>query len=160
MKELPDWLWLIENWVTGGAHNGYTFPFLMGARAKKKGITKVTQKDSRQLIDEIFNQPVSGYIVQIILCPDLGVPVFGLYRELIQGKLFKSSITNLPSVFVRQDLVDEWGDSTETVISNILSESEKPIQESLFSRTFDRNWTQFSDIEIERINRLLKIEQL
>ncbi|MCJ7433278.1 MAG: hypothetical protein MUO77_07295 [Anaerolineales bacterium] len=43
MQELPEWLLLIEYWVTGGAHNGYTFPFLMGARAKQKGIEKVTQ---------------------------------------------------------------------------------------------------------------------
>lgn len=158
MQELPEWLLLIKYWVAGGAHNGYTFPFLMGARAKQKGIEKVTQKDARQLINEIFNQPVSGYIVQIILCPDLGVPVFGLYREQIQGNLFKSLVTNLPSVFIRQDLLDKWGDSVESVISNILNESEKPIQEGLFSRTFDRKWTQFNDMEIERINRLLKIE--
>jgi hypothetical protein len=158
MKESPEWLLLIKHWVKDGIHYGYTFPFLMGARAIQKGITKITPKDARQLIEEIFNPPVSGDVVQIILFPELGVPVFGLYKEPIPGKQFKSSITGLPSVFVRQDLLDKWGDSVEAVISNILNESEKPIQEGLFSRTLDKKWTPFSDMEIENINRLLDIE--
>jgi hypothetical protein len=154
-QKLPDWFVLIEHWVSRGG-NGYSVPFLVGARAKHRGITNVTEEYASTLLDEIFNSPIQNQVVQIILCPDLGVPVFGLSREEIHGKLFHSAITNHPSVFVRQDLLNEWGESTDEVFKGILSESRQPIQDSMFSRDFDHTWGRFSETELVRIDRLLK----
>jgi len=56
-KDFPDWLTLIEHWVKLGG-NGYTLPFLVGARAINKGLASVQDDDVRQLLDEIFNHPV------------------------------------------------------------------------------------------------------
>ena len=153
-KKLPDWFVLIEHWVSRGG-NGYSLPFLVGARARHRGVTNVTEEDARALLDEIFNIPVENQVVQIILCTDLGVPVFGLSKEKLQGKLFHSAISDAPSVFVRQDLLNTWGESVDEVFNGILSEFRQPIQEALFSRDFDHTWTPFSEIELERIDRLL-----
>ena len=150
-----DWFVLIEHWVAGGSHNGYTLPFLVGARARKRGTTNVTEQYARALLSEIFNSPIKNHIIQIILCPDLGVPVFGLYREEIKGKPFYSALTSAQSVFVRHDLLNKWGDTTQEVFKGILSEAKQPIQEGLFSRTFNQTWTHFSEMELERIDRLL-----
>ncbi len=152
---LPDWFVLIEHWVTRGG-NGYSLPFLVGARARRNSISNVTEEYTRALLSEIFNNPVKNHVVQIILCANLGVPVFGLSREKIQGKLFHSEITNAPSVFVRQDLLDTWGNSAKEVFNGILGEVKQPIQEGLFSRNFNHTWTPFGETEIEKIDRLLK----
>ncbi len=154
-KKTPDWFVLIEHWVSRGG-NGYSLPFLVGARARRRGDTDVSEEDARTLLDEIFNNPVKNQVVQIILCPNLGVPVFGLSREKIQGKLFHSTITNEPSVFVRQDLLNTWGESVDEVLNGILSEAKQPIQEGKFSRNFNHTWTPFSEIELQRIDRLLE----
>lgn len=157
MTENPDWLRLIRHWVIGGVHYGYSFPFLMGARAKKNRLDKITQKDTQLLIDEIFFHPVSGNIIQVIFCPELYIPVFGIYRNEkdVPGIFFPNTIQ--PSVFVQQHLINTWGNSIEKVIDSILAESEKPIQEGLFSRTVDRKWAKFSDEENDRINRILEV---
>lgn len=154
-EKAPDWFVLIGHWVSRGG-NGYSLPFLVGARARNKGDTNVSDEDARILLDEIFNHPVKNHVVQIILCPNLGVPVFGLSREKIQGKLFHSTITNEPSVFVRQDLINTWGESADEVLNGILREAKQPIQEGMFSRNFNHTWSDFSEIELQRINRLLE----
>jgi len=150
----PEWFVLIKYWASWGG-TGYTLPFLVGARARWRKMINVTEDDARVLLDEIFNHPIKNFIIQIILCPNLGVPVFGLYKETIPGKLFKSTITDLPSVFVRQDLIYKWGSSVEDVFNGILDEVKQPIQEGLFSRTLSKTWTPFSKEELERIDRLL-----
>jgi hypothetical protein len=153
-KKLPDWFVLIEHWVSRGG-NGYSLPFLVGARARHSGVTNITEQYTRTLLDQIFNSPVKNYVVQIILCSNLGVPVFGLSREKIDGKLFQSAITNAPSVFVRRDLLNTWGESTDEVFNGILNEFKQPIQDGLFSRNFDHTWSHFSETELARIERLL-----
>ena len=150
----PDWLILIKHWVSGGG-TGYSLPFLVGARAKNRKLESVTENDARVLLDEIFNYPVKNFIIQVIICPNLGVPVFGILKEQIPGKLFKSTIKNLPSVYVRQDLITKWGNSTDDVINGMVSDSKQPIEHNLFSRTFMQTWAPFSEEEIGRINRLL-----
>ncbi|MFZ5858428.1 MAG: hypothetical protein ACOYZ6_16505 [Chloroflexota bacterium] len=154
-QKLHDWFILIEHWVTRGG-NGYSLPFLVGATARHRGIVNITEDYAIALLGEIFNYPVNKHVVQIILCPNLGVPVFGLSRHEIQGKLFHSLVNNEPSVFIRQDLLNEWGKSRDEVINGIFDGAKKPIQDGLFSRTFDHTWALFSETEIERIDRLLK----
>lgn len=152
----PAWFVLIEHWVTRGS-TGYTFPFLVGARALCQGRKTATRDEAFILMNEILNQPVTGHVVELTWCADLDAPVFGLSREQIPGQFFNSTVTNKPSIFIRQDILTKWGTSDDNLISNLMDDSEKPITEGHFSRS-GKSWTPFTQSEIFRIMNLLQGE--
>jgi len=162
-RNLPDWLMLIEHWVNRGGI-GYTLPFLVGARSLKDNIASPTPNDASNLLKEIFVNPFE-YPLQIIFCGDLQSLVFGLYRRRgvfsrdeqpsTQGKMFNSPETNTPSVFVRQDMLDKYGDTSEQLINSIVEDFKDPIIKGIFSRSWDRKWSPLTKDETIRIKNIL-----
>jgi hypothetical protein len=128
---------------------------LVGARARHRGNTQVAEVYARALLQETFNEPITNFIVHIILCPNLGVPVLGRRREIIPCKFFNCAVTIKSSIFVRQNLMDRWGNITEEVFSGHLnSDVKQAINEGGFSRRAYK-WMLFDDMDLGRIDRLL-----
>jgi hypothetical protein len=153
-KKYPDWFILIKHWVDRGGQ-GYTLPFLVGARLYNKGIHKSTKEEVRKLLEEIFNNPVKGNIIQLTWCNNLSAVIFGLQKEEIPGKQIKSDVTEEDSVFVRNDLL-KFGNNTKEIINNLTEEYWIPIKEGLYSRNIYGNWVELDEDEIFRIDNLLK----
>lgn len=154
MNNRPDWQILIRHW-TRGSGIGYTLPFLVGARALTRGTSRATVDDARILLDEMFHPQAHSDVLQVVWCPNLDAPVFGLNKESIPGETITSAHSGAPSVIVRSDILRHWGPSVEEVIAGIIAHSQEALESGRFSRTWDQKWELFSDTEVSRIRNLL-----
>src|SRR2546421_154946 len=78
----PDWFIVIEQWVPRRmGHNGVTLPFLVGALDFKAGQRgRLDAHDVRQVLDEIVERPIEGYVTEVSWCFDIDAPVLNTKR--------------------------------------------------------------------------------
>src|SRR6266480_3790299 len=81
MMKKPNWFILIDQWKPQKmGYHGVTLPFLVGALAHKSGRRRTTLEDIKQLLDDIVNRPVEGYITEVSWCHDIDAPVLNVRR--------------------------------------------------------------------------------
>jgi hypothetical protein len=97
-------------------------------------------------------------MLELTWCGNLDAPVFGISRESIGGVTLVSKRNGIPSVRVRSDIQNLWGDTGESIIAGLLDHAAVPLAASHFSRTWDRRWTHFTDDEKIRISNILGID--
>ena len=155
-RDEPDWLVLIAHWCTRGG-TGYSLPFLLAARQMREGWPFITVENARNMLAEMFRPAVVRKPLSLTWCPDLDVPVFDLGDDLIRGIVLSSPHTSEPSLFVRQDIVERWSDTAESLEAGLLAHAEKPIVSGRVSRTWEREWAPLSQDESTRIRNLLHL---
>jgi hypothetical protein len=153
-RKNPDWFVLIEHWVSLGG-NGYSLPFLVGARASIKG-EKPTLNCAHSLLEEIFTNSMVEKRILITFCPNLGIPIFGLYRKRDIGEIEGHWCEQ---VFIRTDVFEHLNISDSANMAEItgclLEYGKEPIRKELYSRR-GQNWVKFTNQEVERIHNLLQ----
>jgi hypothetical protein len=156
MDQRPDWLLLIQHWVRGGG-TGYSVPFLVGARALSRGFDSASLNCARELLEEMLNPMGRHPTLELTWCRNLDVPVFGISRESIPGVTLASEHTGAPSVIVRSDIRELWGDTRHSIMAGLIDHAAVPIAAGHFSRTWDQSWTPFADEEKSRITNILSM---
>ncbi len=75
----PAWFVLIEEWSARGmGSRGPTLPFLAGALAHKSGDQPTSVDEIQGLLEEMANNPVSGYGISVSWCPTIDAPIFSI----------------------------------------------------------------------------------
>src|ERR1700754_2768393 len=88
-KKQPDWFLLIANWkVKNMGQNGVTLAFLVGALCHQLRKSIVTRDDVRNLLREIVNNPVSGYVTRVKWCNVIGAPVLSVLEVDSSNHIF------------------------------------------------------------------------
>src|SRR6266404_9757606 len=72
----PFWFRLTLAWCSG--RTGLTLPFIAGADAISHGLSPVSGNAAR-ILSEICSHNIPNHLVWIRTCPDLRVPVIGVY---------------------------------------------------------------------------------
>ena len=73
----PDWFLLIQQWrLKGMGEYGITLPFLVGALGYKSGESKLGVQHVRNVLNDIIERPVEGYVTEVRWCNGIDAPVF------------------------------------------------------------------------------------
>gem|GEM_PF-2155087 len=76
-----DWFVLIDQWTKRKMGDyGVTLPFLVGALGYKAGEKSLGASHVRELLAEMVNYPVEGYLTECRWCDDIEAPVFSVVQ--------------------------------------------------------------------------------
>jgi hypothetical protein len=91
----PFWFQLIKEWKTKKmGYYGISFPFLIGAIAKKFG-SNVNKEFIESVFQEIINNPTQGYYCEVRWCGNIDEPVVSVEsNSYIKKKSIQAQFTN------------------------------------------------------------------
>jgi hypothetical protein len=145
---------------------GVTLAFLVGALAHKGGRTRASVEDIQQLLDDIVNRPVEGYITEISWCLDISAPVLNV-RRLDDIYRMKGTASISPPSLRREsiafslNLQSRWRCKDGYVLlARLLEDARKPVSAGTYSRNrkagmAEYEYGDFELRELEFINRTL-----
>lgn len=138
IKQSPFWLTLLNYWCAN--RTGLTLPFIVGADAIQRE-AEVSPTDTRRLFNEIY---LNGG-VELIICPDIKVPILAISRSY-------------PAAF-RVHLDNTWGESDGEKLENFVTNAEHLVNAGRFSRTRyyqDTRWDKFQEEDLDFINSAIR----
>lgn len=96
----PDWFTLIQQWrLKDMGVYGVTLPFLVGALGHKSGESNLGTQHVHDVLNDIIERPVDGYVTEVRWCSDIDAPVFTVMPidSMSNQMLFKSFSPRLNS---------------------------------------------------------------
>lgn len=152
----PDWFMLLEQWKTKGmGEYGVTLPFLVGALGRS----------APQLLKEIINSPVSGYVTEVRWCADLSAPTFSVTKTTQSTMQLKSSVPDPngeTSLGFSQDLHSTLGlnckDASEC-LKKLIDHAAPAIERHTYSRNLSTvtRKTEWGPFTVEEINFIKEV---
>ncbi len=132
----------------GRGKSGLTIPFIIGSQHFLK--QKKYEYDIFQLIFEIVEK--GTFEVTLTLCPDIHTLILEIkkpYKNVYYPKINGNEQTNLS---VAINLIDEFGDTIENIISKLVEKFQDKINNGEFSAKNSQDqreaiWGSFSEIE-------------
>ena len=167
----PDWFILIEQWKPKGmGEYGPTLPFLVGAIAYKSGYTDLNVQQVRDVLNEIAQHPMEGYVTEVRWCHDIDAPVFNTRPIDFPYKMPSSVAIPRPSgkgesIVFSQNLQSSFHfDSTNpsTLIDRLIEQAMGPISEGLYSRQrkaggIEYEYGEFQAIDLGYIHKTIML---
>lgn len=141
----PDWFILIQQWrVKGMGEYGVTLPFLVGALGYKSGESTLDAQQVRNVLNNIIEHPVDGYVTEVRWCGGIDAPVFTVALiDNSSGRMpFKSYLTSPSSeeaaLGFSVDLQSEFGDlgckNAKECYEKLIDYAAKHTEQGQFSR--------------------------
>ena len=159
----PDWFILIEQWVPKGmGQHGVTLPFLVGALAHKSGQVDLNDQHVRDVLDDITQHPVDGYVTEVSWCHEILAPVLNVKRINAPVRMRTSVAIAHPSgkgesLVFGQNLESRWDSKDPLALRDRLAEDATgPVSRGEYSRkpkqgTIEFEYGSFSPKELEYI---------
>jgi hypothetical protein len=163
----PNWFTLIDQWKSQKmGFYGVTLPFLVGVLAHKGGRARASVEDIQQLLDDIVNRPVEGYITEISWCHDISAPVLNVRRLEDIYRMKETASISPPSlgresIAFSLNLQSRWRcKDGHAVLARLLEDAKKRAGTSAYSRNqkvgmAEYEYGDFQLRELEYIDRTL-----
>jgi hypothetical protein len=158
--QLPDWFLLVRDWRTTRMGTvGITLPFLVGALAAKANNPKPSVEDILDLLHEIVDSPVKGYVTEIRWCPNTDAPVLSVAATdsvfSLPLKSHFSTVTGGTSLGFSEDIHSMFGlncSSCKECLEALVANARPYVEAKTFSRVCDpktgeRTYGDFSEKE-------------
>src|SRR5439155_9624169 len=113
----PFWFRLTLAWSSG--RTGLTLPFIAGADAISRGLPPVSGNAER-ILSEICSHNIPNHLIWIHICPDLRVPVIGVYPSVKPG--------------IQIDLEEKFGKTQKEKLRLLAEDAQAMINAGKFSR--------------------------
>ncbi|MEW8092435.1 MAG: hypothetical protein AB2777_17795 [Candidatus Thiodiazotropha endolucinida] len=140
----PDWFSLIDQWRKKNMGvTGITLPFLVGALSLKEKTIQPSESTTRALLQEIINQPVAGYIIQVQWCPNIDAPVLStigtiaVAQEKMKCSFRSKESGNISLIFstnYQSDIVGMGCSNENDCLEKLIEYAAEPISNGSFSR--------------------------
>lgn len=111
----PDWFLIVKEWKRQMGNVGVTLPFLVGALNYKNRIISSQIKSAQEIVDNIINNPIEGYITEVRQCPDISAPVFSVVKyndeknRVLYKSVFYAESSSVESLVFSSDLHSKQG---------------------------------------------------
>ncbi len=168
--DAPDWFIIIIEWKKRMGNVGVTLPFLVGALNYKNKAISSQEISSREIIENIINDPIEGYVTEVSLCPDISAPVFSVVKynnkksRVVCNSAFYPASSNIESLVFSSNLHGRQGlncSDKNQCLEKLIKISENHISKKEYSRNRVKGklgvyeYGDFSDREIEFIESVI-----
>lgn len=172
----PDWFILLERWKPEGMGEwGVTLPFLVGALAYKANQQDVGEQHVRNVLDDIIQHPVVGYVTEIRWCPDIDAPVIStcqldgdrcrfsgfLTRERIRSNVFfpRSSGEGESLVFSEdiQSMLHLGCKDANACLDRLVENAADPVSKGQYSKQKKGGYVSFQRKDLDYIQKAIMI---
>ncbi len=167
----PDWFILIEQWVPKGmGTTGVTLPFLVGALAYKAGQTDLGARHVRDVLDDIIQHPVEGYVTEVCWCHDISAPVLNTKRNDSPMRMPSSVAIPRPSgegesLVFGTNLEFHWNSKDPLAwLDRLAEDAAEPVSNGRYSRkrkdgSIEFEYGDFRDMEVDYIQSTIMTSQ-
>lgn len=166
----PDWFVLIEQWVPSGmGSEGVTLPYLIGALAHRAEKTTVGENDIRDLLHKMSNEPVEGFVTEVMWCGNINAPVFKVVSTDSKRRIKSNTKIQRPSgdgesmVFSENLIVCLKAKDPDALLTKLIEDASQPVSEGHFSRQrspgkfLEFEYDAFSERDLKYIENTLGI---
>jgi len=160
------WFKLLFNWKNNRG-TALTFPYLVGAYAKRQEEDVASVEDARRILDEMVDGAGTDYVVYIRPCPDKDQAMCELLGpDEVQLRRTPGSVaivsprTQQTTVLIGPEAAKPWGNDAEAVLSGLIEQVTPLITLGTFSWVSDGHrhaWGAYEPQELEFIDAVIRM---